>query len=102
MTTRLSAQHWSLPRLCPLRLAGAPRGLVSDCALAVAADRLGGTLDDLTDGADRPAENVRQIPPEDPDYVRLMGLRSDAACANRQMISSTCDVLVPRRPQATL
>lgn len=31
------------------------------------------------------AENVRQIPPGDPDYVRLMGLRSDAESANRNI-----------------
>jgi len=31
------------------------------------------------------AENVRQIPPGDPDYERLKGLRSDAEAANRQI-----------------
>ena len=31
------------------------------------------------------AENIRQIPPRDPDYTRLMGRRSDAESANRQI-----------------
>ncbi|HEY6316702.1 MAG TPA: hypothetical protein VI462_02295, partial [Acidimicrobiia bacterium] len=31
------------------------------------------------------AENIRQIPPGDPDYIRLMGRRSDAEAANRQV-----------------
>jgi hypothetical protein len=29
------------------------------------------------------AENIRQIPPGDPDYDRLMGRRSDAEASNR-------------------
>lgn len=28
-------------------------------------------------------ENIRQIPPGDPDYIRLIGRRSDAESANR-------------------
>jgi hypothetical protein len=36
------------------------------------------------DGFNR-AENVRQIPPGDPDYQRLKGRRSDAESANRQI-----------------
>ena len=31
------------------------------------------------------AENIRQIPPGDPDYERLKGRRSDAEAANRQI-----------------
>ena len=31
------------------------------------------------------AENIRQIPPGDADYTRLMGRRSDAEAANRQI-----------------
>jgi hypothetical protein len=31
------------------------------------------------------AENIRQIPPGDPDYTHLMGRRSDAEAANRQI-----------------
>jgi len=37
------------------------------------------------DGGFNRAENVRQIPPGDPDYSRLMGRRSDAEAANRQI-----------------
>jgi hypothetical protein len=37
------------------------------------------------DGEFNRAENIRQIPPGDPDYERLMGRRSDAEAANRQV-----------------
>lgn len=37
------------------------------------------------DGDFNRPENVRQIPPGDPDYERLKGLRSDAEAANRQI-----------------
>ena len=38
-----------------------------------------------TDDTLNRAENIRQIPPGDPDYERLYGRRSDAEAANRQI-----------------
>jgi hypothetical protein len=37
------------------------------------------------DGDFNRPENIRQIPPGDPDYTRLMGRRSDAESSNRQI-----------------
>jgi hypothetical protein len=37
------------------------------------------------DGDFNRRENIRQIPPGDPDYTRLMGRRSDAEASNRQI-----------------
>ena len=37
------------------------------------------------DGDFNRPENIRQIPPGDPDYTRLMGRRSDAEASNRQI-----------------
>jgi hypothetical protein len=37
-----------------------------------------------TDTFNRP-ENIRQLPPSDPEYIELMGRRSDAEASNRQV-----------------
>jgi hypothetical protein len=56
-----------------------PRGIAPVTVMEATYDR-----QEDKDGLNR-AENVRQIPPGDPDYQRLMGRRSDAESANRQI-----------------
>ena len=100
------ARAWSRRRLATGT--SAPRHCSSESARAVA--RLGRVGEELAEAGalianclraggkllafgdfNRP-ENVRQIPPGDPDYVRLIGRRSDAEAANRRAVNPPASV----------